>query len=331
MAYIINELRSNYYTYAQSLRPALKYHRDELIRDFLAAEEGVTRPVEKYLVPENYAACQGIRMMIPSRHGDHEIPVYLYMPEKKAEKMPVFFIIHGGGWCVGCPEMYDKDGIRIRDELNCVAVNIGYRLAPEAPFPAGLYDNYDVVDYFVEHAAEYNIDVDRMVAVGDSSGGNLALTTTFMAVEQKKFKFKAQILFYPVTDASEFPLDVPNAIDELAIRPDRMLQFYGCYCTYDELKDPHVSPVYIPERYLREMPATILFTAELDALRDQGERMGRLLFENGVPVVIKRYQNMPHGFTPHGFSLEAQGDVESATSESWEIALGHVKAFLEMQ
>ena len=56
-----------------------------------------------------------------------------------APKSPrgIFFHIHGGGWCLGAPELNDPLLESIADGANVACVSTRYRLAPEHPYPAG--------------------------------------------------------------------------------------------------------------------------------------------------------------------------------------------------
>ena len=94
---------------------------------------------------------------------------------------PAVVVIHGGGWLEG-----DKSSFASRAHgtpgniedfaaLGFVAATINYRLSGEAPFPAALEDCKCAVRWLRAHAAEYNLDPQRVGAYGNSAGGHLAL------------------------------------------------------------------------------------------------------------------------------------------------------------
>ncbi len=60
---------------------------------------------------------------------------------------------------------------------------VDYSLAPENPYPKGLYDCVGVVKYAMDHAAEWGSDSGLVSLGGDSSGGNLALAAAMRAEE----------------------------------------------------------------------------------------------------------------------------------------------------
>ena len=61
-----------------------------------------------------------------------------------------------------------------------------------------------------------------------------------------------------------------------------------------DAENPLVSPLRAPD--LSGLPPAFIATAEFDPLRDDGERYGERLAEAGVPVIVKRYDGMIHGF-----------------------------------
>ena len=62
--------------------------------------------------------------------------------------------IHGGGWVLGDERSYDRLLQFYADTSDLAAVSIGYRLAPEDPFPKGPEDCIDAGEYLVKNSAE---------------------------------------------------------------------------------------------------------------------------------------------------------------------------------
>lgn len=101
----------------------------------------------------------------------------LYLPATRAAtvRSPAVVVIHGGGWMTG-----DKAASREREigptlaAAGYVAVSINYRLGAGS-WPTNLYDCKNAVRFLRAHAAEYQIDPDRIAVMGGSAGGHLAL------------------------------------------------------------------------------------------------------------------------------------------------------------
>ena len=70
---------------------------------------------------------------------------------------PVLVYLHGGGWCSGSPRSHRKLALRFA-EAGFVVVNLGYRLAPEAPFPGPLEDCLFAVRWAARQAERFDGD-----------------------------------------------------------------------------------------------------------------------------------------------------------------------------
>ncbi|PIC30929.1 hypothetical protein B9Z55_022012 [Caenorhabditis nigoni] len=129
------------------------------------------------------------------------VHVRTYEPRlmKNATGGAVIFI-HGGGFAIGSVEMYSGLTRRMAKEMNTFVVSIDYRLSPETVFPDNLLDCEKAVDYLFENGAqEFDIDLNKVVIIGDSAGGNLA--TVIAQRRQEKGvepKLAAQVLLYPL-------------------------------------------------------------------------------------------------------------------------------------
>src|SRR3984957_1095097 len=101
------------------------------------------------------------------------IPIRVYWPET-GNKLPAVVYFHGGGWVFGNLDGVDRSCRALANASGCVLISVDYRLAPEHKFPAAVEDADAAVRYVAEHAAEFDIDPNRIAVGGDSAGGNLA-------------------------------------------------------------------------------------------------------------------------------------------------------------
>lgn len=100
----------------------------------------------------------------------------VYTPPKSAAPTPVAIIIHGGGWIEGTKESRVVE-IMPYLQMGFAAVNVEYRLGRVSLAPAAVVDCRCALHWVVTNAKKYNFDVSRIVVMGGSAGGHLALTT----------------------------------------------------------------------------------------------------------------------------------------------------------
>ena len=93
----------------------------------------------------------------------------LYRPKDAEGKLPVLLNIHGGAWVYGDKKVYAPYCMYLATQ-GFVVVNASYRLAPKHTFPAPLEDVGAMVEWVVDHAEEYGLDVSNLFFVGDSAG-----------------------------------------------------------------------------------------------------------------------------------------------------------------
>ena len=112
----------------------------------------------------------------------------------------VISYFHGGGWVVGSIESFDTACRALANASGAIVGSVGYRLAPEHPFPAALEDCVAAPGPRRPHPAS------RGAVAGDSAGGNLAIAVA----RRLRDRVRAQALIYPVADAG---LNTPSMRD----------------------------------------------------------------------------------------------------------------------
>lgn len=238
----------------------------------------------------------GERLMIPCR--DCEIEVYWHKAKK--ENCPVLFEFHGGG-LVLCDAAKD-DNLReiIKNELDIHVVGVNYRKAPEYPHPAAVNDAFDVVQYFCNHAAEFDIDKSNMAVMGFSAGATLATVIAMQAVNTKAFPLKGQILHYPYVDGVSDPAGKKQHKADLPI--EVMEAFCELYAGDCDSKDSYISPLYAKKQELENTAPAVLILAEEDALYAEGIAYGKKLLDANVLVSVFTSKEMHHGYMEDYFN-----------------------------
>jgi pectinesterase len=125
------------------------------------------------------------RDIVYAQYGERAVQLDLYLPAAKSGKpRPCIVVIHGGGWRTGNKERFSRFATRLTEE-GFAAACIGYRLLPEATIAQCVEDCKAAVRWVRAHAAEHNIDPDRIGAIGGSAGGHLtAMLATSHAVKE---------------------------------------------------------------------------------------------------------------------------------------------------
>jgi acetyl esterase/lipase len=221
-----------------------------------------------------------LRLYTPLAHGRH----------------PLLVFFHGSGFVLCSLDTHDGICRNLCAGARCAVLSVDYRLAPEHKFPAGLDDCVFAVRWAAEHAAELGVDAARIVVGGDSAGGNLAAAAALRLRDEGGLALRGQLLLYPVTDyhTPGTPSYRENA-EGYGLTRQTMKWFWAHYLNdAAEAADPYASPLRAPE--LRGLPPALVVTAEYDPLRDEGEAFARRLRKAGVPVELRRWDGMNHGF-----------------------------------
>src|SRR5438876_7675622 len=132
------------------------------------------------------------------------IPLRLYRPKgvPAATALPALVFFHGGGWVIGDLDTHDVLCRQLTAESGASVISVDYRLAPEHKFPAAVDDAWAATRWVVAHAADLNVDADRLAVGGDSAGGNLAAVVALLARDHGGPPIRLQALLYPVTDSN---------------------------------------------------------------------------------------------------------------------------------
>jgi len=235
---------------------------------------------------------------IPGAQG--HIRARLYIPHGKPP-FPVMLYFHGGGFVFGGLRSADGVSRALCAHLGHVVLSVDYRLAPEHPYPAAPEDCYAALLWAHNRIASYGGDRDRLTVVGDSAGGTLAAVVSLMTRDRGGPCVHRQLLIYPFTDMcgkSEFAL-YPSLRENgrgpfLTYRS--LLEFGHMYCPDSENRpdDPYLFPARAKSH--AGLPDAMIVTAELDPLRDQGERYAAQLIADGTPAKALRVPATIHGF-----------------------------------
>jgi acetyl esterase len=237
------------------------------------------------------------------------IPIRIYRPAGASGGRLVWF--HGGGWVLGSITSSHPTCSTLARTSGCTIVSVDYRLAPEHRFPAAVDDAWAALTWVVEHGDELGAHGPVAVA-GDSAGGNLAAVLARRA-RDAGIPIAFQLLVYPVTDAGmDSPSYTENATGYWLTRGG-MEWFWDQYTPDgDDRFHPDASPLRADD--VQGVAPALVITAEYDPLRDEGEAYAARLSEAGVPVTVRRFDGMVHGFFRLPAVIDRSGDALDAAA-----------------
>lgn len=238
-----------------------------------------------------------------------EVRTRIVRPRGATGTLPVVLYIHGAGWVFGDAHTHDRLVRELAVGAHAAVVFPEYDRSPEARYPVAIEQSYAVARWITAQGAAHDLDPARIAVAGDSVGGNMSAALTLMAKERGDVRLVAQVLFYPVTDASFDTASYEDFAEGYFLRRDAMRWFWDQYTT-DETERAQVtaSPLRATTEQLTGLPPALVITAEADVLRDEGEAYAARLREAGVPVTALRALGTIHDFV----MLDALRDTRAA-------------------
>lgn len=251
------------------------------------------------------------------------VPVRVYRPEAPEadpRPAPVAFF-HGGGWAIGSIDTHDASCRQLCRRSGAVVMSVGYRLAPEHPYPAALDDCVAATRWLAGAAVGLGADPARLVVAGDSAGGNLAASVCLAAAGGALPRPAAQVLIYPATDLTLRQASIDANGSGYLLTRHAMGWFTRSYLGGHDPTDPLVSPLFAPE--LAGLPPALVVTAGFDPLVDEGRAYARRLADAGVAVRELHFPALIHGFMALGGASAA---AQAAVDAVWQAFVALIQA-----
>lgn len=233
------------------------------------------------------------------------VPCRLYLPARASGGAILF--LHGGGFVFGDLDTHDPQARRMANRTGLAVLAVDYRRPPEHRFPAAPADVDAALAWLVGAAPALGLDVSRLVALGDSAGGNLAL----VAALRNPNVFAATVLVYPFIDPRQRYDSYRREAGGLGA--DEAAWYWQQYArSADDYADPDLAP--IDSEALHTLPPTLVVAAEHDPLVDEDVDLARRLEAAGVPTTLSTYPGMIHGFwrRPEQFDAAEESLAEIA-------------------
>jgi acetyl esterase/lipase len=239
---------------------------------------------------------QARTVTIPGPGG--ELPLRVIAPETGAAT-GVFLHIHGGGWTLGDADAQDPRLARLVADTGLTAVSVGYRLAPEHPYPAGPDDCEAAALWLIENREAFGVAADAPLAIGgDSAGGHLS-AATLLALRDRHGRgdaFSAAVLQYGAFDLGMTPSQRVWGERNLVLSTPIIRWFGDQFLPgrdNEQRRDPAISPLYAE---LHDLPPAIFTIGTADALLDDSLFMAARWRAAGNHAELRVWPEAPHGF-----------------------------------
>jgi acetyl esterase len=221
-----------------------------------------------------------------------EIGLRLYDMRDTREAGPLFLFFHGGGFVLGDLDTHEPFCAEMARELDMPVVAVDYRLAPEHPWPAGAEDCIAAARWIASSPQTLGREVSGLVLAGDSAGGNFTIVTALaLRDEPAAVPVLAQWPIYPAADPGKGYPSYEDFGEGYLLTRDGMDWFDDCY--KPDAKDWRYAPLVKSQE---GMPPTLVVTASLDPIRDQGRAYAAATIQAGVPTIFQEAEGNIHGF-----------------------------------
>jgi acetyl esterase len=221
------------------------------------------------------------------------VPTRLFTPLAQGPHAGVVYS-HGGGWVLGGPDTHDDMCAEMASGAQCVVALTDYRLAPEHPHPAQLEDSLKVWRWLRDQTS---VDANRMIAAGDSAGGQmsaaLALTLRDLGLPQ----LKAMVLIYPGLGANFDTSSYRRNANAPGLTRSEMMFYLTAFL------GPEGSPAWSDEKALpllaqnlEGLPPAFITVAGHDPLHDDGVMFHERLLRAGISSQLRREPALGHSY-----------------------------------
>ena len=196
--------------------------------------------------------------------------------------------LHGGSYTMGSCITHRALAARIAAAAKAPTLTINYRLAPENPFPAALADTKNAYGWMLH----LGIDARKIVVVGDSAGGGLALALAVGLRDQGLALPRALVCISPWLD-----LTLSGETMTTCAEADPLLSWKTSvlharrYVGPHDPREPLISPLFADPRGL---PPLLIQVGQHEVLRSDSERMALRARQAGVETRLEVWPGMWH-------------------------------------
>ena len=237
------------------------------------------------------------RPSVPGPDGDSEIPLLICTPTGAPVSRPVLYYLHGGGFFCNDHRTGLDQILETTERFAATLISVGYRLAPEHPYPAQINDAYAGLLWVADHAEELGIDPERIVVTGPSAGGGLSAALALTVRDKGGPRLLGQLLMCPMLDDRN---DSASAMqmDDIEFW-DRSYSGFGWSSLLGALRGGADVPQYAaPARAtdLAGLPPAFLDVGSAECLRDEVVEYAGRIWQAGGRAELHVWPGGIHAF-----------------------------------
>lgn len=260
-------------------------------------------------------------------HGGRSICIWL----KCIEAIGSMIDSLTGGWVIGGLQSDESWCRQAAQGVGMIIVDVDYRLAPEFPFPAQIWDSWGALKWTFSNASKLGVDTSRVSIGGLSAGGHISAVLAHLARDEPSMPaLKLQMLVVPCVDNRWIPLEGP-AKEGCPYETYKTCEFAPCLPLHrmrwfsalwlgtdpeDRKKKAEqwiCSPILAPSH--KNLASASIHCAEWDVLRSEAVVYNDLLKKNGVESRIKVYEGVCHPWGHWDGELEKAKEYVRLTCE----------------
>ena len=250
------------------------------------------------------------------------MPLRLLTPPEADRGLILY--VHGGGFAFCSGATHERAARLLAIESGVTVATFDYRLAPEAPYPAGLEDCIAIWKQVATGAILPAEIAGGLLAVsGDSAGANLALALMLSELTHGRHVPDMGLLFYGVYGADFETESYRQCAEGPGLTRAKMMRYWDWYAPHATTvrTDPLVTPLSAGDDILIDLPPLYLNAAEIDPLRSDSEALHARLLALGRNDRFRLHRGVVHGFMQMTLSLAAaRAAVAEAGSAFREMA-----------
>jgi epsilon-lactone hydrolase len=258
-----------------------------VLREMLSAVD-----LDRLTVTERRAAAESVASQPPP--GTSVDPVDAggvpaeWVAAPGADSDRVLLYLHGGAYQIGSPGTHRNMVALLSGAARARVLSVGYRLAPEHPFPAAVDDAVAAYRWLLAAGTDRSV----LALAGDSAGGGLALASLVALRDAGVPMPAAVVVMSPWTDLALTGESLRTRADvDVLIKPGGMAETAQAYLAGQDPRHPYASPLYAD---LHGMPPMLIHVGDAEVILDDSTRLAARARAHGVDVTLEVWEEMPH-------------------------------------